>query len=61
MPKPRKRKVPARRSKPAGDIERRLAEARASMAELLQRLPNDFGYADEPATTFQPDDKSRDA
>jgi len=30
-----------------------IAEAQAAMAELIKRIPRDFGYADELSPTFK--------
>lgn len=45
----------ADQDKPKLDDESRknIAEAQAAMAELIKRLPRDFGYADELSLTFR--------
>jgi hypothetical protein len=37
--------------------ERRVAEARAAMAELIGRVPRRLGYAAEPALVFRADEQ----
>ena len=37
--------------------ERRVAEARSAMAELIARVPRQLGYAAEPAHVFRADEK----
>lgn len=45
----------ADQDKPKLDAEslKRIAEAQAAMAELVKRVPRDFGYADELSLTFR--------
>jgi hypothetical protein len=35
------------------EAQRLIAEAQAAMAELVKRVPRDFGYADELSPTFK--------
>ena len=44
-------------SKLTAEDERRVAEARDAMAELIARVPRRGGYALEPAVTFRAGEK----
>jgi hypothetical protein len=35
------------------EAKKNIAEAQAAMAELVKRMPRDFGYADELSPTFK--------